>query len=488
MKTRRATVSFKTVGCRLNQAETAVIRASFEEAGFATVNFGDACDVCVINGCVVTSKAEEDSLRLVRSIKHRHPGVCVVLAGCAAELLGMAATPFSHSRANGNPSAAGGPDSRLPLPAMLAGQKEKFNLPEILGMRFQTAEKRPAMTIPLFNTQRAIVRIQDGCDCQCAYCIVPRVRGPGRSRPSAEIIEEITRLTLCGFPEIVLTGANIGCYANGQCKLPQLLEQIEAIKSLQRFRISSLEISNVGSSFPACHALRVVRSGIQEKERWIPASAGMTHRRRNGYGGQADIIEEVIDFMASSKKICRFLHLPLQSGSDSILKAMGRPYTAGQFAAVVQYAREKLGVFGLGTDIIVGFPGETEEDFMETERLAGKLPFSKLHVFSYSPRPGTPACSMPGKISAKDKDLRSTRLIELGRRKRNEFAQSLTGKCLCFVVEKVKDGWAEGWTGEYLRARVHGPELKPKQIVEFLGESTADDVLLGKINPKSGSG
>jgi len=477
MKTRRATVSFKTVGCRLNQAETAVIRASFEEAGFATVNFGDACDVCVINGCVVTSKAEEDSLRLVRSIKHRYPGVFVVLAGCAAELLGMAATPFCHSRANGNPSATGGLDSRFRLPAMLrialqaggndkpfstydkqdnikisicehadylAGQKEKFNLPEILGMRLQTAEKRLTTPVPLFSAKRAIVKIQDGCDCQCAYCIVPRVRGTGRSRPSAEIAEEITKLTLCGFPEIVLTGANIGCYADGQCKLPQLLEQIEVIPSLKRFRISSLEISTV------------------EKE--------------------------VIDFMASSKKICRFLHLPLQSGSDSILKAMGRPYTAEQFAAVVQYAQEKLGVFGLGTDIIVGFPGETEEDFMETERLARQLPFSKLHVFSYSPRPGTPACSMPGKISAKDKDLRSTRLIELGRQKRNEFAQSLTGKCLCFVVEKVKDGWAEGWTGEYVRVRLRGEGLKPKQIVEFVGESAMDDVLLGKINPKSGSG
>jgi len=459
MKTRQATVSFKTVGCRLNQAETAAIRASFEEAGFATVKFGASCDVCVIHGCVVTAKAEEDSLRLARSVKHRYPETFVILAGCAAELLNKVASDgranpaergasplVYHASSVGEPSLVRrlGRDaspylSEISMPEhadYLAGQSAKFNLPQILGMRFQTVEKQPSPTMPLFNTKRAIVKIQDGCDSQCAYCIVPHVRGPSRSRPAAEIIDEISRLTLCGFPEIVLTGANIGCYADNACRLPQLLEQIEAMPGLKRFRISSLEISIIA--------------------------------------------KDVIDFMAASKKICRFLHLPLQSGSDSILKAMGRPYTAEQFAAVVQYAQKKLGIFGLGTDIIAGFPGETEDDFLATERMVRQLPFSKLHVFSYSPRPGTPACSMLEEISAKDKGVRSTRLIELGRQKRREFAQTLIGKNLCFVVEKIKDGWAEGWTGEYLRARLHNPELKPKQIVEFICESATDDVLQGK--------
>ena len=161
---------------------------------------------------------------------------------------------------------------------------------------------------------------------------------------------------------------------------------------------------------------------------------------------------------------------------------MGRPYTAEQFSAVIQYAQKKIGTFGLGTDIIVGFPGETEDDFLATERIVRNLPFSKLHVFSYSPRPGTSAFSMPAQVPPKDKEMRSIRLIELGRQKRNQFARSLVGKQARMLVEKtMPDGWAEGWTGEYIRARIHGTGLKPKQIVEFMGESTVDDILFGTL-------
>jgi threonylcarbamoyladenosine tRNA methylthiotransferase MtaB len=452
MKTRRATVSFKTVGCRLNQAETAVIRASFEEAGFVIVRFGEACDVCVIHGCVVTSKAEEDSLRLARSIKRRYPDAFVILAGCVAE--------FFKNETRARPEQID----------YIAGQKEKFDLPEILGTRLQ-ASSGNQMTglLPRFDTQRAIVKIQDGCDFHCAYCIVPSVRGASKSRPAADIIKEISKLTLNGFPEIVLTGANIGCYAEGGCNLPQLLEKVEAISGLQRFRISSLEIATASPSFPT-------RSGIQEIPRqnrdWIPAFAGMT-----------DTIRDVIDFMASSKKMCPFLHFPIQSGSNRILKSMGRPYTAGQFSAVIQYAQKKIGTFGLGTDIIVGFPGETEDDFIATELIIRNLPFSKLHIFSYSPRPGTPASSMPGQVPAKDKEMRSARLIELGRQKRKEFAQSLVGKQVSILVEKtMPGGWAEGWTCEYIWARVKAESLHRKQIAQFVPESAENDILRGTKN------
>ena len=419
MKTRCATVSFKTVGCRLNQAETAVIRSSFEEAGFETVRFGKPCDICVIHGCVVTSKAMEDSLRLARSVKNRYPDAFVILAGCATEFIKNEARP-APAQIN-----------------YLAGQKEKFNLPEICGTHLKSAENRATGQLPRFDTQRAIVKIQDGCDFRCAYCIVPSVRGPGKSRPEAEIIEEISRLTLCGYPEIVLTGANIGCYIDGSGRLPHLLEKVEAIPGLRRFRISSLEIATV------------------EKE--------------------------VIDFMASSKKMCHFLHLPLQSGSDKILQAMGRPYSAKKYCSIIEYAQKKLGVFGLGTDIIVGFPGETDDDFRATEGMIRQLPFSKLHVFSYSPRPGTTAFAMPDQIKAKDKNTRSVRLIELGRDKRKKFAQSLVGKRTAIVVEKIKDDWAEGWTGEYIRARVRGERLKRKQIIDLVCVSAQEDLLLGNL-------
>ncbi|MFA7158376.1 MAG: MiaB/RimO family radical SAM methylthiotransferase [Kiritimatiellia bacterium] len=415
MKKRKATVSFKTVGCRLNQAETAVIRASFEEAGFETVRFGNPCDICVIHGCAVTARAQEDSLRLARSVKVRLPDAFVILAGCAAEYLAKA-KEFSYIN-------------------LLAGQDDKFKLPAILGRRFCSAGNPPGPILPVFDRQRAIVRIQDGCDFRCAYCIVPALRGPGKSRPQGEILDEIARLVLCGYPEIILTGANIGCYADGRDRLPQLLEKIEAIPALRRFRISSLEIG--------------------------PAAP------------------DVIDFMAGSKKMCRFLHLPLQSGSDRILKAMGRPYNALAFAGLVRRASDKIGTLGLGTDIIAGFPGESADDFRATVRLVEELPFSRLHVFSFSPRPGTAACVMPGQVPGNEREARALRLIELGREKGACFARALAGKRFSLVVEKCGSGLAEGWTGEYVRARIRGRGFQLKQIVEFTAESAQGDILLG---------
>ena len=177
--------------------------------------------------------------------------------------------------------------------------------------------------------------------------------------------------------------------------------------------------------------------------------------------------------------MCRFLHLPLQSGSDRILKSMARPYTSGQFSAIVRYARDRLGDFGLGTDVIVGFPGETADDFRATERLVAELPFSRLHVFSFSPRPGTAACAMAGQVAAGDREERARRLIALGQDKSAAFARALAGKRLSLVVEKSGNGLAEGWTGEYVRARVRGDGFRLKQIVEFTAESAQGDRLLG---------
>lgn len=395
------------------------MRALFEEAGYQSVPFGQESDICVIHGCVVTARAEEDSLRLVRSIKRRCPATYVVLAGCAAEHCGGKAT---------------GPRTAADL---LAGQEEKFHLPAIIGHGRFRPENLGLMPLPRFATRRALVKVQDGCDFNCAYCIVPGVRGPGKSRPAEEIIAEVKKLTLCGFAEIVLTGANVGCYSDGACRLTGLLERLESLQSLKRLRISSLEAATV------------------EKD--------------------------VIDFMAKSEKMCRALHLPMQSGSDRILKAMGRRYTSAEYCSVIQYAAEKLGVIGLGTDIIAGFPGEDEAAFRETEETVKKLPFNKLHVFGFSPRPGTPACSLPGQVAAQDREQRVKRLMELGGRKRTEFAQGMIGKRSSILVEKIrKDGWAEGWTGEYIWGRMRATTLKPGQMTEFMPESADGDILSGK--------
>ncbi len=426
------TVSFKTIGCRLNQAETARIRASFEAAGYLTAPFGEACDVSIIHGCLVTAKAEKNSLRLARFIKRSHPRTFVVIAGCVAEVGGE-----SVRRAAGADMAAGQQDKYV-LPALLARHGFPDNTPTSPPKATQPlhgGEYGPVL-MPRFDTKRAIVKIQDGCEFGCAYCIVPRARGRCRSRPMPEILDEICGLSEVGHREIVLTGANIGCYNDHGRRLADLLELVETKTPLERMRISSLEITTAERT--------------------------------------------VIDFMAGSKKLCRFLHLPLQSGCDTVLAAMGRRYTMHQYRATIEYALQKIGAFGLGTDVLVGFPGEDIAAFNETEQCLASLPFSNLHVFTYSPRPGTPAAGRTGQVAELEKRRRAARLSELGNRRRIEFARQWIGREVQVLIETVDDsGQGTGWTGEYLPARIRGRHLRLNSVVLFRPEDTEGEVLIG---------
>lgn len=421
------TVSFKTVGCRLNQAETATLRAAFETAGYSVVPFGQTCDVCVVHGCTVTANAQKDSLRLARSAKRMNPGAFVVLAGCVAEI--------------------GGEPLRAACGADLAvGQAGKFELPAILHdygfCQNPVAARRPGLKLLRFETTRAIVKIQDGCDFRCAYCIVPAARGRSRSRPVDEVIREIIGLGESGYREIVLTGANIGCYDDNGKKLVYLLEQIDALSTIDRMRISSIEISTVERA--------------------------------------------VIDLMSQSSKLCRSLHFPLQSGDDRILQAMGRRYTARQYRELIEYAVRKLGPIGLGADALVGFPGEDSPAFAATEQLIRDLPFSNLHVFAYSRRKSTRACDMSCQVPDVVRKKRAARLISLGRQKRESFARYWVGRETTVLVESVETkGDGVGWTGEYLKARVRGQNIHPNQIVRFVPDHVDGDVLVGEAGPRN---
>ncbi len=417
-----ATISFKTVGCRLNQAETAAMRAAFETAGWTTLPFGTPSGACVIHSCMVTAKAEKDSLRLARSAKRFNPSCFVVLAGCAAELLGERAGQVC------------GAD-------LVAGQADKFRLPALLAERGLRPEPCAAalqgQSLPRFESTRAIVKIQDGCDFFCAYCIVPHARGRSLSRPPMEIEREVAALGEAGFMEVVLTGANIGCYSCESETLTVLLKRLEALPLIARIRISSIEITTVERA--------------------------------------------VIDFMAQSCKLCRFLHLPLQSGSDVVLRAMGRRYTARWYRDAVEYGIKKLGVFGLGADIIVGFPGEDDNAFRATEQMVEDLPFSNLHVFAYSPRPGTSACALDAAVPKDLQKERVARIRELGQRKRMEFARSQVGREFSVLVESVdKAGCGCGWTGEYLKAKVAGSDVSINRIVSFIPDRVEGDILIGR--------
>ena len=410
----------------MNQAETAMLRAAFESAGYTVVPFGTVCDVCVIHGCTVTANAERDSVRLVRSAKRVNPGAFVVIAGCVAEIEGDMLR------------ASCGAD-------LAAGQRDKFNLPAILSrygfcpepVQARRLPREDALRVlPRFDTTRAFVKIQDGCDFRCAYCIVPDVRGRPKSRPFNEILKEIDGLGDLGYREVVLTGANIGCYDHNGKKLVDLLERIESFSSIERVRVSSIEISTVERA--------------------------------------------VIEFMADSKKLCRFLHLPLQSGDDAVLKKMGRHYNTRQFRELIDYAENKVGAIGFGTDALVGFPGEDTRAFTATEQLIASMPISNLHVFTYSMRKGTKACAMRPHVPHVEKKARAVRLIELGRAKRENFAKQWIGKEVSALVESIDaSGCGTGWTGEYLRARITGDKLQPNQIVRFVPDKVEGDMLLG---------
>ncbi len=388
------TVSFNTVGCRLNQAETALMRAAFLDAGYRMAARGEAADVCVVHGCVVTAKAEQNSLRLARAARRR-PGGMVVLAGC--------------------PVSAGTCAVRAAVSAdLLADQVGKFRLPQLLASRgFPAPAASPRPMLPVFETTRAIVKIQDGCSFGCAYCIVPRARGPSVSRPLADIVAEVGGLVRAGFREIVLTGANIGCYADGGRMLVDLLDALETVPGLERLRLSSIEPSTVERA--------------------------------------------VLERLARSAILCRHLHLPLQSGSDRILRAMGRRYTARGYESFLETAAARAEGLSLGADVIAGFPGETDADFEATLALIERHPFANLHVFSYSRRPGTRAALLPDPVPPAAARDRAARLAALARKKREAFARSWLGRPVSVLVERLApDGTAGGWTREYLWTEIRG--------------------------------
>lgn len=403
----KPSVSFKTIGCRLNQAETAAITSRFTQAGYALVPFGTPSDVTIIHGCAITGKAEHSSLYAARQAKRTNPATLVILAGCPAETLGEALRGVTSVD-------------------LIIGQTGKFSLPETLHHlqpgRFPAPPPlSDAHTVPQFDTQRALIKVQDGCDFNCAYCIVPAARGNPTSRPFTQIREEVARVAEAGFSEIVLTGANLGRYEEGGHHLADLVREIEDIPGLQRIRLSSIEITT-------------------------------TERA-------------IIDHMAASPKLCHFLHIPLQSGDDRILAAMGRRYDSTTYRRAIDYAVGRIPDLGLGTDLIVGFPGEDETAFNNTVSLVRDLPFSNLHIFPYSRRTGTRANTMADQLPEAVKKERLQALTLIGDTKRQLYAESFIGRSIQVLVERVTNGIGQGWTGQYMQARVGGNDLQPRQIV-----------------------
>ncbi len=464
--------AFHTLGCKVNSYETQGMEEQFRALGFDIMDFSEPADVYVINTCSVTQVAEHKSRQMINRAKKLNPEAIVVATGCYAqedaEGLAQAADVDLVVGNNHKSEIAGLVTERLKNPASgNGGGMSAAKIPPAAYVDDLTKCRdfeSQSVTAPDKNT-RAYIKIQDGCDRFCSYCVIPYVRGRSRSRKEDEILDEIRGLAANGFKEVVLTGIDISTYHDeaeqGHSPLAHLTEKISGISGIERIRLGSLEVSAVTGEFA--------------------------------------------ERLSKCPGFCPQFHLSLQSGADETLCRMNRKYTVEEYASKVDLLRKYFKNPGITTDIIAGFPGETDAEFEQTMEFVRKIKFSRIHVFKYSPRKGTRAERMPDQIPAKIKNERSARLISLGKELQKDYERSLQGAPVKVLLEEKviiknpsageQDGGGictayTGYTPEYVRIAV--PDLCGKlsagDIVEAVPAEFKDlggeKVLLAKLSDR----
>ncbi len=410
--TKKISVSFYTFGCRLNQSETAVIQNSLEEEGYRVVNFEEPADIVVVNTCTVTENGDADTRRLVHKINRINPQSKIALVGCQAQMQKEKLAAWPNVR-------------------WVVGNAQKMDLGKILKEFADAPTQIIAPTIPrqsftLPSTGidrlplRANLKIQDGCDFFCSFCEIPYARGRARSRIFTDILKEAKILATAGHKEVVLTGINVGTYADDGKNINDVIDALEQIEELHRIRISSIEPTT------------------------IPFS--------------------LIEKMTKGSKLCRYLHIPLQSGSNAILKRMQRKYTFEEFSTFVRRVSDTVPQVCIGTDMIVGFPGETDEDFEASAAAIRELPIDYAHVFSYSKRSMAKSRHLDGALPLKVIQKRSQILRDLSQRKRRMFHERAIGTTQKVLFEEEKAGVWSGWTDNYLRVHTCSPQNLTNQM------------------------
>ncbi|MBA2285109.1 MAG: tRNA (N(6)-L-threonylcarbamoyladenosine(37)-C(2))-methylthiotransferase MtaB [Ktedonobacteraceae bacterium] len=458
-QTAATTFAVTTLGCKVNQADSEAISEQMSAAGFVQQDFHELADIYIVNTCTVTHLGDRSSRLLISQARRRHPDALLVVTGCYAEMnpAAVAALPgvdlvvgnsgktalveSIKERWQADPSLAEAgvpviapgytPQKRghsstlpmLPLDTQHIGSDTLLPFSELADDEPQpdnparlsplTASTSSAPHRPLART-RVQMKVQDGCDNRCTYCIVPYVRGGSRSRSIASVVEHVRRKAHAGFQEVVLTGIHLGDYHPDDDRRRDLGDLIAALlheTEMPRIRVSSLEPEDFR---------------LEWLELW------------------------------QNPRMCRHLHLPLQSGSDAVLRRMARHYDSARYHDIVTSAQRLVPGIAISTDIIVGFPGETDDDFEHTYQIASELQFAKAHVFRFSPRQGTPAARMPGQIKDQIKKARSERIIALGDTMARAFRQQFLGQTVPVLIESYKHGYWEGLTGNYLRVELEG--------------------------------
>ena len=414
-------VTFYTLGCKVNQTETGALAQLFEENGYTVVPGGEAADVYVVNSCTVTNFGDQKSRKWLRRAKRENPGAVTVLTGCYPQAFPQEAAAIAEAdvvTGSGNRRAI-----LRDVQRVLDGEAER-----VVDIRpHEKGERFEELPMDKFAEHtRAFVKVEDGCNRQCAYCVIPRARGPVRSRSEQSILQELHRLTAAGYKEIVLTAISLPSYgADTGTSLVELVEKAAAVPGVERLRLGSLD-------------------------------PDMLH-------------EDDIRRLARVEKLCPQFHLSLQSGCDKTLRAMRRPYTTAQYAAIAARLREAFGPENVSftTDVIVGFPGETEEDFAQSMAFVTAQRFLKVHVFPYSRRAGTPAYDFPGQVPEHEKEARSRRMTAAVEAVRAEEAARMQGRTAPVLLETPLSATLfSGYTPQYLPVLVSAPGCQSGDIVK----------------------
>jgi len=418
-------VAVYTLGCKVNTYESEYAITMFKNKGYEIVDFDEKADIYLINTCTVTNTSDQKSRKMIRQARKKNSNAVIAVMGC-----------FSQIRDNDN--------AILDIVDVVIGNSNKSKIVDLVEEYIKTKKKildikkideEPFedMDLSIFNTRtRALVKIEDGCENFCTYCIIPYVRGKVRSKDPKKVIDEVKKLVANGYKEIVLTGIHTGHYGQDlDTDFSDLLIELDKIDGLERIRISSIEIVELNDKF--------------------------------------------LSVLKDSKKIVNHIHIPLQAGSDHVLKLMNRRYDKKFFKAVIDKIRDIRPNIAITTDVIVGFPGETIDDFNETIEFVKEINFAGGHVFPFSKREGTPAAKMQNQLTKEEKHQRSKQLIKVFEKLEDKYYESNVGKVFSVIPETFEDGILTGHTDNYIKVQFKGCK-------ELIGKLI--DVKINSINNK----
>ena len=410
-------VSTITLGCKVNQYETQAMLNQLLQGGFSACQTDEDADIILLNSCTVTSTSDHKVKQTLHKARREHPHAVIVLTGCMPQAFPELAEDLTDADivlGNSNRSSL--------LPHILQYLSTRQRIIDIVP--HQTKEKFESMSVENFYERtRAFIKIQDGCNRFCSYCIIPYARGRVRSKPLDDLIAEVTQLSEKGYKEIVLTGINLSAFGQDtNLHLCDAVEAVCAINGIERVRLGSLEPEQLS--------------------------------------------KDVIIRLSKQQKLCPQFHLSLQSGCDETLKRMNRHYTTEEYKTIVQNLRNAFDNAAITTDIMVGFPGETEEEFLQSLEFAKEISFSKVHVFAYSQRPGTKACNAPNQITKKVKETRSKQMMHVTNQTKQAFLNQQCGTIQDVLVEReISPNLYEGYTANYTPVQFHSDKNLYGQLV-----------------------